>query len=73
MAGAECAEWEGVMVDRDDILVVKIAIGVTLAGPALGIVGVGMIWRDGWTVLFGGVLLFIGVLLLLIGLSGWKK
>jgi hypothetical protein len=61
------------MVNRDNILIAEIAIGMILTAVALLFLVTGMIDRDGYTLSVGGFVLFIGVLLLVLGLLGWKK
>jgi hypothetical protein len=56
----------GSVLGESDIIV-KIAMGAALVGAALGTVGAGMIWG------VGGVLLFIGLALLLFGLSAGAR
>ncbi len=68
-----CVKWEGMIINRDNILVAEITIGMTLTGVALLYLGTGMIDGDGFTLAVGGFVLFIGVPLLMLGLLGWKK
>jgi hypothetical protein len=56
-------EWSRSM-EGDDFSVSRAAIAVVLLGALLGVIGAGMIWGP------GGVLLFVGTVLLAFGLTG---
>ncbi len=52
------------MMEGDDLLIGKLAGAATLIGVALGVAGAWMIWG------IGGALLFIGILLIVMGVRG---